>query len=305
MTSEATVQRTACTVAVHLGAHRGTAEAVGRWCDARRDVLADAQVRTRTSDAALRQAVPGFDWRSDRGRAQLRAHLTSPGTTLFSTARILGPAYRHTGGPLHPDAGAGVDALSTALQPLASRVHLSIGDHAGTVVLAWVEAVRQGHLVEFETFAQQVVDPTWVPLVERLVAALGDDRVVVHDATAARPGGAPAATRAVARDVVTALLDDLDVGVRPDDVATDGRTDDFEPAGRDVTHWSQRQTQVALAILPHLRSWDDRAALRDFVTAKIDADGPPAWPVTPALAERLAVQDATDLARLRDIVEVR
>jgi hypothetical protein len=293
--STATARSTACAVAVHLSAHRATGRTVRRWCDANPAPLAAAGVTARASDAALRKAVPGLEWRYDRGRDLLRDHLVSAPRTLFSSAAVLGPAYRHTGGPLHADARAGVAALSVALRDVPWRAHVSIGDHAGTVVLAWVEAVRNGHLVRFDDFAASVTDPSWVPVVRRLVRALGADRVVVHDATRARPGGDPAATTAVAHDVLTALLGGLGAPVPVTDLETPP----------DPAHWSRRQTEVALAILPHLRSQADRVAMRRFVEEEIDAGGTPAWPVPAALADDLAARDAADLARLTDLVEVR
>lgn len=306
MTTEATVPRTACTVVVHLAAHRGTAEQVRLWCDARAAAQDGAPEGTpaarftpRASEQALRAAVPGYDWRSDRGRRQLRDHLTADGPTLFSSAVLLGPAYRHTGGRLHADAAAGIDALAVALRDQRARVHLTIGDHAGTAVLAWVDAVRRGHQVRFEEFVRSLAEPSWVPLAEHLVASFGAEHVVVHDATGARPDD-PAATDAVVRVLLDDLLGDLlgDPGATPTHAP-------LPPAGRDAAHWSARQVEVALAMLPHLRSWADRVAMRTFVQEEIDVDGTGVWPVDRALAEKLAHRDAADLARLDTLVEVR
>jgi hypothetical protein len=298
MTSEATVQRTACAVVVHLAAHRGAAQQVRRWGERLGGTdggTAAPKFTPRTSEEALRAAVPGHDWRSDRGRGALREHLASPDPTLFSTAVLLGPAYRHTGGPLHVDAPAGIDALGAALRGRPARVHLTIGDHAGTAVLAWVDAVRRGHLVRFSEFARSLVEPSWVPLTEHLVATFGADRVVVHDATRARPDD-QAATDVVVRGLLDAVLADL---------GTPSTHAVVPPADRDPEHWSARQVEVALAMLPHLRSWADRAAMRTFVQTEIDVDGVPVRPVDEALAEQLARRDAADLAVLDTLVEVR
>ncbi|PFG44070.1 hypothetical protein ATJ88_2788 [Isoptericola jiangsuensis] len=290
----ATARSTACAVAVHLSAHRASGATVHRWCETHPGPLAGAGVAVRTSDAALREAVPGLEWRSDRGRRRLHAHLTPGSATLVSTAAVLGPAYRHTGGHLHPDARAGVAALAAALHDVPWRVHLTVGDHASTVVQAWVDAVRAGHRVPFDDFAATLDEPSWVPLVHRLVRTVGADRVVVHDATRARPDD-QAAVAAVARDVLGALLGALDATAPVHDL-------EVPP---DPARWSARQVDVALAMLPHLRSWEDRGAMRRFVDDEVDVGGGPAWPVPPALADRLAACDAADLTRLTELVEVR
>src|SRR5690554_6134043 len=80
-------------VAVHLGTHRPTVRAVREWCGTHRGALAAHHVSARTSWSALRDAVPGLDWRSDKGRDRLREHLTADGPVLFSSTAPLGPAY--------------------------------------------------------------------------------------------------------------------------------------------------------------------------------------------------------------------
>jgi hypothetical protein len=257
--------------------------------------LRGAEITLRTSDRALRQAVPGLDWRSDRGRAQLRDHLPATSPTLFSSAALLGPAYAHTGGRLFADAGPGIDAIALALRETPARVHLSVDTHATTLVRTWTDAVRAGHAVTFDDFVAAVVEPSWVPLVERLTRAVGHDRVVVHGAGHTGAASGPDRTTDIARGVLDTLLDDL--ALEPDD--------DPRPLGTGRSWWTVRQTEVALAMLPHLRSRADRTAMRTFVDDHVDRAGEPAWPVPAVLADDLAARDAADLARLDAIVEVR
>jgi hypothetical protein len=293
--SEATARGARCAVAAHLATHRRTADVVQQWCDGRADRLSGAGVTVRTSDRALRQAVPGLDWRSDRGRAQLREHLPATAATLFSSAALLGPAFRHTGGRLFADAGAGVDAIALALRETPARVHLSIDTHATTMVRSWTDAVRAGHAVTFDDFVASVVEPSWVPLVERLARAVGSDRVVVHGAGHTGTATGCDRTTGIARGVLDTLLDDL--AIEPDD--------DLRSLGTGRPWWTARQTEVALAMLPHLRSRADRTAMRTFVDEHVDRGGEPVWPVPAVLTDDLAARDAADLARLDAIVEVR
>lgn len=285
-------------VAVHLGPHRPTVRAVRRWCGAHRTDLGARGVHVRTSWAELRAAVPGFDWRSDAGRRRLRTHLEADGPVLFSSPALLGPAYVPRGGPLHPNARAGVDGVAAALADVPWTAHLTVSSHADVVTTAWVAGVRDGHGVDLETFRARLDPPSWVPLVEHLVAVLGADRVTVHDATGVRTAAdRGVATAVVGRSVLTAALarllaDPADLPLA--DV----------PATADP-HWSARQVEVALTALPYLRSYDEREALRRFVDRHVDDDGEPAWPLSPAVEAELAARDDADLAALRDLVEVR
>ncbi|WP_402377840.1 hypothetical protein [Isoptericola rhizosphaerae] len=285
-------------VAVHLGTHRPTVRAVREWCGTHRGALAAHHVSARTSWSALRDAVPGLDWRSDKGRDRLREHLTADGPVLFSSTAPLGPAYLPRGGTLYPYAAAGVDGLAAALTGVPWGVQLTVAAHADVVTAAWVAAVRHGHVVDLDTYRSTLEGQSWVPLVECLVDAVGADRVSVHDATTVRTAGdPPKATAAVGRSVLTAALDHLT-----------GRADDLplaDVAGEPEAHWSARQIEVALAALPHLRSHDERSALTRFVDRQVDDGGTPAHPLTPAQEAELAARDEADLARLRDIVEVR
>lgn len=285
-------------VAVHLGTHRPTVRAVRAWCGRHRRALTDHHVTPRTSWSALREAVPGLDWRSDKGRDRLREHLTADGPVLFSTAALLGPAALPRGGALFPYADAGIDALTAALAGTPWNVHLSLAAHADVVTSAWVATVRHGHVIDLDTFRSTLQDPSWVPLVERLVDAVGADRVRVHDATTVRTAGDPVeATAAVGRSVLASALEHLT-----------GRAEDLplaDVAGEPEAHWSARQVEVALAALPHLRSHDERSALTRFVDRQVDDGGTPARPLTPAQEAELADRDQADLARLRDLVEVR
>ncbi|WP_277209713.1 hypothetical protein [Isoptericola croceus] len=285
-------------VAVHLGTHRPTVRAVRAWCGQHRSTLTAHGVTPRTSWSALREAVPGLDWRSDRGRDRLRTHLTADGPVLFSSSAPLGPAYLPRGGALYPHADAGVDALAAALTGTPWSVQLSLAAHADVVTAAWVAAVRHGHLTDLDTFWRELEDPSWVPLVQRLVAAVGADRVSVHDATTVRTAPDPAhATAAVGRSVLEAALPPLTHGA--------GSLPLTDVAGVREAHWSARQIEVALTALPHLRSHDERRALQKFVDRQVDDGGTPAQPLTPAREAELAERDLADLARLRDLVEIR
>ncbi|WP_278235150.1 hypothetical protein [Isoptericola sp. AK164] len=280
------------TVAVHLGAHGPTARAVRDWCGSHRDDLRRRRVVARTTWSGLRDAVPALDWRSDRSRRQLREYLTGRGPVLFSSHAPLGPAYRHTGGPLYPTAPAGVDGVAAALADVPWTLHLTIGGHAETVVESWVAAVRGGHRVSFEDFLRATAEGSWVPLVEHLVRVAGSDRVTVHDAAAAAASGRPDAGPAVLAAALGQLLGE------PTTLGSDA-------ASAPERHWSARQVEVALTALPHLRSWDERRALRGFVDRTVDTDGEPVRPLTGAQRERLAARDADDRARLSTLVEVR
>ncbi|GAA1991029.1 hypothetical protein GCM10009718_30960 [Isoptericola halotolerans] len=285
-------------VAVHLSTHRPTVRAVRTWCGVHRASLTERQVAARTSWSDLRDAVPGLDWRSDKSRARLRAHLVADGPVLFSGSAPLGPAYLPRGGTLYPHAGAGVDGLAAALRDVPWTVDVTLTAHADAVATAWVASVRHGHDVGLDAFWAGVQEPSWVPLVEALVAAVGPDRVRVHDATGVRTATDPAAASAVvARSVLTSALGHLtdDVGALP--------LDDVEHV--DAQHWSARQLEVARTALPHLRSHDERRELRAFVDHHVDDGGAPAQPLSPVQEAELAARDHADLARLRDIVEVR
>ncbi|PRZ06547.1 hypothetical protein BCE75_10612 [Isoptericola sp. CG 20/1183] len=285
-------------VAVHLGTHRPTVRAVRAWCGTHRDVLAERHVTTRTSWSDLRAAVPGLDWRSDKGRERLRGHLVADESVLFSSSAPLGPAYLPRGGTLFPHADAGIDGLAAALAGVPWSVQLTLAAHADVVTSAWVATVRHGHLVDLDTYWSALEAPSWVPIVQRLVATVGADRVSVHDASAVRTAGDPAGTTAaVGRSVLTSAFDRLT-----------GRTDDLPLAdvtGVADTRWSARQIEVALTALPHLRSHDERRALTHFVDRQVDDGGTPAQPLTPDQEAALAARDEADLARVRDLVEVR
>ncbi|GAA4720746.1 hypothetical protein GCM10023216_07210 [Isoptericola chiayiensis] len=270
-------------VAVHLGAHGPTARAVRDWCGTHRRELRRRGLTAHTSWSGLREAVPALDWRSDRSRRQLRDYLTATGPTLFSSHAPLGPVYRHTGGDLFPTAAAGVDGLGAALDDVPWTAHLSIGRHADALVEAWVAAVRAGHEVRFDDLYDATRDASWVPLAEHLVRTAGARAVTVHDAGATRPdrGAGPA--------VVSAVLTDL-LG-EPSSLGDDA-------AASPARHWSTRQVDVALAALPHLRSWDERRALRDFVDRSVDGDDAPCWPLTAVQEDELADRDAADRQRL-------
>lgn len=278
-------------VAVHLGAHAPTARAVQDWCVTHRRTLRSRGLEALTTWSDLRRAVPALDWRSDRSRRHLRAYLTGGGPVLFSSHAPLGPAFRHTGGPLHPTAAAGVDGVAAALRDVPWTLHLSVGGHAETLVEGWVTAVRDGHRVTFDDFLAATADASWVPLVEHAVATVGAHRVTVHDVAAA-----PDRRDAAASVLSTALGELLGVptGLGDDAAAGPGRR-----------RWSRRQTEVALAALPHLRSWDERRALREFVDESVDAGGAPAWPLTAPQQEVLAARDLADRTRIRTLVEIR
>ncbi|NNU27899.1 hypothetical protein [Isoptericola sediminis] len=281
---------TAPAVAVHLGAHPPTARAVQDWCGTHRRTLRRHGLTARTTWSELRRAVPALDWRSDRSRRQVREYLTAEGPALFSSHAPLGPAFRHTGGPLHPTAAAGVDGVAAALEDVPWTLHLSIGRQAETLVDAWVTAVRHGHVVTFEDFLTTTEDASWVPLVEHVVATVGADRVTVHD-VATDPD-----RRDAAASVLTTALGELLGG--PTGLGEDATADPVRRV------WSGRQTEVALAALPHLRSWDERRMLRTFVDG-IDVGGAPAWPLTARQEELLAARDLADRTRIRTLVEVR
>lgn len=285
-------------VAVHLGTHRPTVRAVRAWCGEHRSTLAEHHVTARASWSALRDAVPGLDWRSDKGRDRLRAHLVADGPVLFSSSAPLGPAYLPHGGGLYPHAAAGIDGIAAALDGVPWSVQVTLAAHADVVTAAWVASVRHGHLVGLDDFWSALEDPGWIPLVEHLVAAVGTDRVSVHDATTVRTAADPAdATAAVGRSVLATALERL----------TDDR-DDLPLAdvgGAAEEHWSARQIEVALTALPHLRSHDERRAMQAFVDRQVDDGGTPATPLSPAQEAELADRDRADLARLRDLVEIR
>ncbi|WP_407316918.1 hypothetical protein UQW22_10635 [Isoptericola halotolerans] len=284
-------------VAVHLSTHRPTVRTVRAWCDTHRAALGERGVTARTSWSELRDAVPGLDWRSDKGRDRLREHLTAEGPVLFSSNAPLGPVYLPRGGALHPHAQAGVDALAAALAGTPWTVDVTLTAHADAVTSGWVASVRHGHDIGLDAFWGAVEDPSWVPLVESFVAAVGPERVRVHDATTLRGADDPvAATAAVGRAVLASTLDRLTTldGIPLDDVP-----------GTPDEHWTDRQLQVARTALPHLRSHDERHSLRAFVDRQVDTHGTPARPLSPAQEAGLADRDRADLARLRDLVEVR
>lgn len=293
-------------VVVHLSARPGVTRALRAWCEAHADRLADRGVVARTDPAALRRAVPGLDLRSDHGRRLLRDHLADRALpergVLWSTDAVLGPAYLHTGGRLHPFAGAGVAGVVAATRqhdgtPLRRHVELSLAPHAEVVSRAWVSALRHGHAVGADEFVARLPRrPSWVPLVRRLVRDVGPEHVTV------RP---PART---AGETAGNLLDDALSRLAPGHGRVP-RLPAHDPVPSDAdAAWTARAADVVLRALPHLRGADERAALRGLVERDLVPglpDDVPADPLTPARADDLAARDEADLATISTLVEVR
>ncbi|WP_402466728.1 hypothetical protein [Isoptericola aurantiacus] len=281
-------------VVVHLSVDPATTRTIHRWCRAHGPALAARGITARTDPKELRDAVTGLDLRSDHGRRQLRGYVADGGPVLWSSGQVLGPVYRFTGGDLLPAAASAVAGIDVATRDATRHVALTLVPHGRAVMDAYVESVRAGHAVAFDDFVASLPrQPSWTPLVRRLVEVFGADRVT------ARIAGTDT-SRQVLTEAERVLAAGPDRGPLPDPPAE----------SRPAAPWTPRMVALTLAALPHLRSYEERGAWRRFVETRVDrADAgsgiAPALGLAPAQEDRLARCDAEDMASIQALVEVR
>lgn len=280
-------------VVLHLGAaHTGTG-AVRAWCRAQADRLADEGIATCT--AAWSDPLPDGPPASARPRldewleaARTSAPPTARFRSFYSGGGGTGPVLDPQVPGIYPHLASHLAPVGRATEGLDRHVQFAVADHGPFLEAVYMRQVEQGMALTFTEFLATVgTAPSWVPVVEALVATFGRDHVTVYDATASRPLGDRLLGDAMGWLGVT------DVGPLP------SRTT------RRPSRFTRRMADLSLAVLPHLRSDRERVAFGRFLTSELAGTDRPASFLTPERSADLSARYADDLRRIRRMTEVR
>ncbi|MGQ0845164.1 MAG: hypothetical protein ACT4QF_13635 [Sporichthyaceae bacterium] len=250
-------------VALHIGAHKTGTSVLQRYLRENEDLMARRRVK-HLRRAHLSQMV-GWGDRLAAEPEPLRDRLTRFGwdpryrTLIGSYENLVGRPFTRAGkGVLYPNGPRNVDALARAVGATHCKVLLSIRPQADFVESYYLQTVHQGG---HETFAEwlRLVDLdalSWQPIVEAMRARFGRENVEVVDFRLIREG-----QEAFLRHILGRIDSRLD---RPVSYS--------EPKNRSV---SARGLQMALAANPHLKTSEERGALRTFLQTHFsNLDGP-------------------------------
>lgn len=250
-------------VALHIGAHKTGTSVVQRYLRENEELVAGLGVKY-LRRAHLSQMI-GWGERLVADPEPLRARLTKFGwdpryrVLVGSYENLVGRPFTREGkGRLYPNAARNVAALAHAVAGHRCRVLLSIRPPAEFVESYYLQTVHQGG---HETFAEwlQLVDLealSWRPIVEELHRRFGPENVEVVDFRRIREG-----QDAFVRHVLARMSPRLDVPVR-------------YPAATNRSV-SARGLAMALAANPHLKTGEERGALRTFLQTHFsNLDGP-------------------------------
>jgi hypothetical protein len=258
----------------------------------------------RTTQNEIRQALGGwYDTARDGADAALRAFLDDAGrragvdSLFYSSESNVGPAFVAGEPGLYPRLRAGLEGIERATAGTRRRVQFTVRSYAPFLESAYLQQLKHGKPLTFEQYTAGIDDGySWRPVVQALVDVFGADDVVVYDYDAARDDTLP-----LVGQVLTDALATL---------GADGAVRDADWSHRTNPRYTQRMADLALAVLPLLRTDDERRAFHKFCTQVVakspaSADDAPATFVGEADAARYAARYADDLAWIRTAVEVR
>lgn len=250
-------------VALHIGAHKTGTSVLQRYLRENEDLMASRRVKY------LRRAhlseMCGWGDRLAADPEPLRARLTTFGwdprfrVLIGSYENLVGRPFTRAGkGRLYPNAEKNIAALANARTRTPTKLLLSIRPPADFVESYYLQTVHQGG---HETFAEwlRLVDLealSWRPIVDAMHAHFGPENVEVVDFRRIRDGQELFLQHMLARI----------------DQRLDTPVSYSEPKNRSV---SARGLEMALAANPHLKTSEERGALRTFLQTHFsNLDGP-------------------------------
>lgn len=204
----------------------------------------------RLRDAIL-TAARGVDRFPGRGGLSRTATalLGVPKLVVLSNENAMGRPFDKSGSsPLYPSAAACAQGLAKSVGDLHPRIVYYIRSQDEFLESYYLQTVHQGGTATFAEWLAQIDTSaiSWLPVVEALADAFGEDRLVVHDFAEIRRGQ---------NSYIASFLHSCEPSLSP--------TIDYE-----VLHnpsLSQRGLDLALAMNPLLRTAEERHQARLFL----------------------------------------
>lgn len=290
-------------VVLHLGSQKTGTTAVQAWCREHADALAAHGAVARTTQSEIRAALGGwYDTARDGADRALRAFLDDAcrdagvERLFYSSESNVGPAFVAGEPGLYPRLRAGLEGIERATAGTRRQVQFTVRSYAPFLESAYLQQLKHGRPLTFEQYTAGIDDGfSWRPVVQALVDVFGADDVVVYDYDA------PRERPPLVGQVLTDALEALGAGAAVRGADWSHRTN---------PRYTQRMADLALAVLPLLRTDSERKAFHRFCTQVVarspaSADDAPATFVGAAHAEASAARYADDLAWARSVVEVR
>lgn len=176
-----------------------------------------------------------------------------PRTVIVSHENSLGRPVDPDGDSLYPFAEARANALKTSVGMLKPRAVFYLRSQEQFLESYYLQTVHQGSTLRFRQWLESVnLDAaSWVPVIEKLAAAFGDDHVVVRDFAEIKQGQ---------NQFIENFLRICDPSLNP--------SVDYG-ASRNLSV-SARGLEVALATNPYLETPAERKASRVFLQANFN-----------------------------------
>lgn len=175
-------------------------------------------------------------------------------TVIMSNENALGRPFDASGTPgLYPHAAAAAKGLAGSVGDLQPRIIYYIRSQDEYLESYYLQTIHQGGTAAFSEWIERidVTSISWVPVVEALADAFGEDRVIVHDFAEIAQGQ---------NRFIEAFLRSCDPGVDP--------VVSYEPR-RNISI-SQRGLDLALAMNPLLETAEERHNVRVFLQANFN-----------------------------------
>ncbi|WP_402466726.1 hypothetical protein [Isoptericola aurantiacus] len=283
-------------VVLHLGSQKTGTTAIQAWCRENGELLSRHGVAARTTQEEIRTALGGwYDTSRDGADRRLREFLDATGShrVFYSSESNVGPSFVAGAPDLYPRRRACLEGIDRATADRERTVQFTIRSYGPFLESAYLQQLKHGRAQSFAAFTADI-DPafSWVPVVQDLVDVFGAENVVLYDYDRDRTGSDP-----LVGQVLTDAVGALGAGQAV--------------AGADWSHrtnsrYTQRMADLALDVLPLLRTDGERTAFHRFVSHDVaDQDGEPATFLDPEQRQAHAVRYADDLAAVASLVDVR
>lgn len=243
---------------LHLGAHKTATTSLQEWLLQNGDTLKKRGVASVSEYAAIVKATEGWAFLRDRATADIVRRLVDERRSDPSIRRVvysfeghLGPAVFRSGSGFYPNRKNPIQYLKDAFADLRVGIVYGVREQAGMIESCYVQHVQEGNAVQFSDYIAPLDLDTlsWQPVLDDLEAAFGAENIAVIRFTR-QDSDAP---------LPHAMMSRLGLSEEPGEFPSSNAS------------YSARGLRIALAVLPHLETAEEKYALRQWTARRFSS----------------------------------